>query len=272
MTTSGSNNLTLHARTGAIGAVGQPVGATAGGTLNLVSDPSSGAGFVVASSHALTLGQNIVWTIGSGRNTIGVGTTAGDVTVPTGFVLPNDDLVLIAAGNVNLPNGTALSVPSLELIAGAALNIGPTTTLTTTAGSMTLGSGTTDVDSAAQPLRVQVTGGVLSLVSAGSLNFFITSPTALGLGAVNLGPTGVANIATTAGGITLVSGNTTNAGTVSLTAAGSVALNNPGSFQAGSLTITAQGSISGGGNLATTLGGVLTLTANGGGLGTSGTP
>ena len=125
------------------GGTNDPIDATAGGTLNLITDAGNGAGNIfVLSGHSLTLQQNVFTTTGSGHNSIGLETTAGDITVPSSepSVLAND-LLLIAAGSVNLPTGLSLTAPGKRASAPTRLNIDLTQTYTATIGDLTLKSG-----------------------------------------------------------------------------------------------------------------------------------
>jgi len=229
------------------GGVNHPIGATAGGTLNLISDAGNGAGNIfVTSGHALTLQQNVFTTTGPGHNSIGLETTAGDITVPSSepSVLIND-LFLIAAGSVNLPIGLSLTAPALTLSADGALNLDLTQRYAATIGDMTLKSGTTCIGTSVQPIKLRV-GGKLNLATVsttgGDADIYVTAPAALVVGTISTGPGATVEITTTAGGITLAAANETSAN-VSLNSAGPVELFYPGSFQAQSFSISAAGSI-----------------------------
>ncbi|HEV3310503.1 MAG TPA: PKD domain-containing protein, partial [Chloroflexota bacterium] len=237
-----------------------PIDATAGGTLNLISDASNGAGNIyVLSNHSLTLQQNAFATTGPGRNTISLQTSAGDITVPSSepSVL-TDNLYLNAAGSLNIPAGWSPTAPVLSFIAGAALNLDPTQLYTTTVGDLTLKSGTTSIGTPALPLDVNVAGD-LNLHIAG--NAFITSATPLVLGGIYVGQTFTAT--TSSDGMTIAGGGGAG-GAATLTSAGPLVVD--GGLSAGSMVVTAP-SITGTGGLSSS--GNMMLDATAGGIGTA---
>jgi autotransporter-associated beta strand protein len=277
LSTTGSADMTLHARTGAIGSGAGSMLVNVAGHLNLTTDAAGGVGNVyVASAGPLTLGQNVALATGPGRDTVVLSTSSGDINVPAS-ISGNDNLTLLAAGDLNIADGVTLTEAALNLSAGGALVTGPTTQLVTTSGDMGLTSSTAAIGSSVDPLSVSVAGKLNLLTKAsGGANgdIYITSPGTLAIDTLGTGPDAdTVNISTThAGNISLGAYVNVN-DTINITSAGTLAIQPNIVFQASSLSVNAAGNVTGGaGASLAAIAGDLAIITSSGAIGTTTAP